>query len=97
MPLYFVETKVAITNNIAEIKFIQYYYNDQSKDIEAQYIFPVHNDCTFTGFEAKFGKETIVSSVKKREVAMAQYDDAVTRGDTVMMAQPLRKSEDLMR
>ncbi|CAI2378606.1 unnamed protein product [Moneuplotes crassus] len=97
VPLYYVENIVTINNSIAEIKFVQYYYNDATDFIETEYVFPVHNDCTFTGLEARFEDQLIVSTIKSRERAKAEYDDAIAKGDTAFIAHPCRKSKDMIR
>ena len=97
VPLYFTENIVKISSNIAEIKFVQYYFNPSSEPVEAMYLFPVHSECTFTDFEARFGTEIIKATVEERNKAKVKYDDAVAQGKTVFMAQPAANSKDMVR
>ncbi|CAI2378480.1 unnamed protein product [Moneuplotes crassus] len=97
IPLYFTENIVSISSNIAKIEFVQYYFNPSSEPVEAMYFFPVHNDCTFTDFEARFGKEIIKATVEERRKAKIKYDDAVAQGKTAFMAQPATNSQDMIR
>ena len=88
VPLHFVENLVKIEGSIAEIKFIQYYYNDEKTSIETEYIFPVHVNCTFTGLEARFEDQVITSKVFEREKAKIVFEAAVSSGDIAFLAQP---------
>ncbi|CAI2374388.1 unnamed protein product [Moneuplotes crassus] len=97
VPLHFAENEVTIHNNIAEIKFIQYYFNKRVDPIEVQYMFPVHSECTFTDLEIRYGDEIIKASVEEKKRAKIRYDDAVAQGKTVAMAQPAMNSTDMIK
>lgn len=97
IPLYYVKNEITVNNNIAEIKFLQYYFNNEDSPVETEYVFPVHTNCTFTGLEARFEDQVIISRIKSREQAKAQYDDAIASGSTAFMAQPCRKGKDMIR
>ncbi|CAI2379149.1 unnamed protein product [Moneuplotes crassus] len=96
VPLYFVENEVTIHNNIAEIRFIQYYFNKEEDPIEAQYVFPVHNDCTFTDLEIRYGEEIVKANVEERKKAKVIYDDAIAQGKTAVMGKQTLNSEELI-
>ena len=97
VPLYFVQNEIKIEGNIAEIKFIQHYFNNDNSFIETEYVFPVHVNCTFTGLEARFEDQIIISQINSREKAKAQYEDAVASGNTAFLAHPCRKGKDMIR
>ena len=97
IPMYYVENKVKVEGNIAEIKFIQYYFNNENDFVETEYIFPVHILCTFTGIEAKFEDQIIVSQISLKEQAKTMYEAAISSGDTALLAHPCRKGKDMIR
>ena len=97
IPLYHVNSDVIIENNIAEIKYEQYYFNDSSEPIEAEYVFPVHYAAVFGGLELRYKDKTVVSRIEPREVAKAKFEDAVASGKTAVISHPSRKDKDMVR
>jgi ubiquitin len=97
VPLYFVETKVNIWNNIAEIKFVQYYCNTKKEELETEYVFPVNERCTFTDLQFRFQDQVVMAQVQERQKAKVTYDDAIAQGKTAVIAEPVAKSKDMVR
>lgn len=97
IPLYHLNADVKIENNIAELKYEQFYFNHSDEQIEAEYIFPVHSDAVFGGLELRHKDKVIYSRVEVRETAKAKYEDAVASGKTAVISHPSRKDKDVVR
>lgn len=96
VPLYHVETEVLIQNNIAELKFLQFYYNNKDVPIEAGHAFPVHRDCTFTSLKAYIGDVILESRVEERKKAREIYEEEVKNNKVTALAEPVPRSNDMM-
>ena len=90
VPLYNVNTKVTINNNIAEIKYEQFYFNDKNEPIEAEYMFPSHSEAVFSEIQLKYKDKVICTRVEEREVVKAKFEDAVASNKTAIMSSPSR-------
>ena len=97
IPLYHVNSYVTIENNIAEMKYEQFYFNHSESAIEAEYIFPVHSQAVFGGLELKFKDKVIYSRIEVREAAKAKFEDAVASGKTAVISHPSRGDKDVVR
>ena len=95
VPLYNVNTKVTINNNIAETKYEQFYFNDKNEPIEAEYMFPSHSEAVFSEIQLKFKDKVICTRVEEREVVKAKFEDAVASNKTAIMSAPSRSSKDI--
>lgn len=95
VPLYHVDTKVTINNNIAEIKYEQFYYNQKSEPIEAEYMFPSHSEAVFSEIQLRFQDKVICTRIEEREVAKAKFEDAVASNKTAVMSAPSRANRDI--
>jgi ubiquitin len=97
IPLYHMNSDIKIENNIAELKYEQFYFNHSENFVEAEYIFPVHNDAVFGGLELRYKDKVIQSRVEIRETAKAKFDDAVASEKTAVISHPSRKDKDIIR
>ena len=97
IPLYHVNAEVKIENNIAELKYQQFYFNHSTEPVEAEYIFPVHADAVFGGLELKHKDKVIFAGIEGRETAKAKYDDSIAAGKTAVISHPSRVSDDIVR
>lgn len=88
VPLYHVDTKVTINNNIAEIKYEQFYYNQKSEPIEAEYMFPTHSEAVFSEIQLRYKDKVICTRIEERAVAKAKFEDAVASNKTAVMSAP---------
>mmetsp|Transcript_15733 Transcript_15733/g.18191 ORF Transcript_15733/g.18191 Transcript_15733/m.18191 type:complete len:196 (-) Transcript_15733:2341-2928(-) len=95
IPLYAMKNEIVIENNIAVIKYIQYYYNDSSSPVFVEYVFPSFADCTFTKFEMRLQGKTVVSEVRQKEAAKAIFEEAKRAGDIPIMAHPCKAAQDM--
>ncbi|CAI2385082.1 unnamed protein product [Moneuplotes crassus] len=95
VPLFCVETKIKIHNNIAEIKFLQYYFNDKDEDIQAEYILPIDTSCIFTRFKAYVGDEVLKAHVQENK----RIEDALNSAGykkTNPSCSPFSRQKDIM-
>ena len=97
IPLYHMNSFVKIDNNIAEIKYEQFYFNHSVEPIEGEYCFPIHSNAVFGGLDLKFKDKVINSRIEIREAAQAKYEDAVASGKTAVISHPSRKDKDIVR
>ena len=96
IPLYHVNNKIKISNNIAEIVYEQFYFNPSEEPIETQYSYPTHVDAVFAGIELKFQDKVIVSRIEERQKAQEKYEDAVASGKTAMVSHSTPGSKDIV-
>ncbi|CAI2384876.1 unnamed protein product [Moneuplotes crassus] len=96
VPLFYVDTKVSIHNNIAEIEFLQYYFNDKNGPIQAEHVFPVHANCTFTSMKAYIGDEVLQAEVMETEEAKKIYVNSEEGGSIGVIAYPFPRTRDIM-
>ena len=96
IPLYHINYKIRISNNIAEIIHEQFYLNDSEKPIKTQYSYPTHFDAVFAGLEMKFGDRVVVSRINERQEAQTMYDEAISSGRTSVMSHHNEGSKDIV-
>lgn len=85
---------VNIKNNFAEIKSSQVYKNPFQKPLEIHYSIPTDPDFCLTRVVAVYDQLTVQGTIKEREKVKAEYKEAKSKGETVMMAasEPFEKS-----
>ena len=96
IPLYHVNCKIKISNNIAEIKYEQYYFNKSEEAIQTQYSYPIHFDAVFAGLEMNIGDKVIVTRINERQEAHEKYEKAVASGKTAVMSHHNEGSRDIV-
>ena len=77
VPLKKVQLQVKVVNFISEVNIIQNYVNHEADPIEVLYSFPVEESAAIIGFEASINDHVIVSQVKEKEKAQAEYQQAM--------------------
>lgn len=77
---------VNIKNNFAEIKSSQVYKNPFTKPLEIHYSIPTDPDFCITRVVAIYDNLTVEGAIKEREKAKAEFKEAKSKGETVMMA-----------
>ena len=77
VPLKKVQLQVKVVNFISEVNIIQDYVNHEADPIEVLYSFPVEESAAIIGFEASINDHVIVSQVKEKEKAQAEYQQAM--------------------
>ncbi len=81
IPLSGVSVDAEISKLCARVSITQRFVNQESKPIEAVYVFPLDEGAAVCGFEAIVDGTLVVGEVKEREDAFRAYDDAMERGD----------------
>ena len=79
-----------LVEGVAEVSVVQEYENREQKAIEVIYFFPVEEGAAVTKVEAEVDGKRVVGQVKKRETARQEYQEAVRRGSTAIMAEEVK-------
>jgi len=85
VPLKKVQLQVKVVNFISEVNIIQDYVNHEADPIEVLYSFPVEESAAIIGFEASINDHVIVSQVKEKEKAQAEYQQAMRDHDSAIL------------
>jgi Ca-activated chloride channel family protein len=80
VPLERVDVHADIQGAQARVTCTQRYRNNEPRPIEAVYVFPLDEGAAVCGFAAVVGGTRYVGTVKPREQAFAEYDDAIAAG-----------------
>jgi hypothetical protein len=82
-------TSTAVNASIAysatEVSIEQVYHNPLNEDTEGYYSFPIDNKAAVFFFEARIGDRIVQGTVKEKEEAKREYNDAVKKGDTAFL------------
>jgi Ca-activated chloride channel family protein len=81
IPLLGVAVTAEVVAGHAAATVRQRYRNDGTKPIEAIYTFPLPTRAVLTAFSMTVAGRELVGTVREREEAFREYDDAITRGD----------------
>ena len=94
IPLFNVNTKVTVNNNIAEIKLKQFYFNHQNESIEVEYIFPSFEQAVFSELQMKFKNRVFCTKIEERTV-LKENPEGTTNSDQtdVMLATSHHESD----
>ena len=80
IPLEHVDVRAEILGAHARVTFTQRYRNQESRPVEAVYVFPLDESAAVCGFAAVVEGVRYEGVVKPREEAFATYDDAMAAG-----------------
>jgi len=80
VPLQGVTVEARLKDFCARVVVTQKYRNEETKPIEAVYVFPLDQAAAVCGFEAIVDGAHVVGEVKAREQAFEDYDDALAEG-----------------
>ncbi len=80
IPLRGVAVEARLRDLATEVTITQRYHNSEEHPIEAVYVFPLEEGAAVCGFEAWIGKVHVVGTVKERDAAFEDYDDAPAAG-----------------
>ena len=80
IPLQGVEVTGELLGGHARVRVRQRYRNDESRPVEAVYVFPLPSDGTLSAFSMTCAGRRVEGVVKEREEAFRTYDDAITAG-----------------
>ncbi|XP_010284016.1 PREDICTED: poly [ADP-ribose] polymerase 4-like, partial [Phaethon lepturus] len=81
VPLEGVYIKARIIDFVAQVVMFQTYTNQNSKPIEAKYVFPLDDKAAVCGFEAFINGKHVIGEVKEKKQAHREYRKAISQGD----------------
>ncbi|KAM6317090.1 LOW QUALITY PROTEIN: protein mono-ADP-ribosyltransferase PARP4 [Aegotheles albertisi] len=81
IPLEGIYIKGRIIDFVAQVVMFQTYTNQNSKPIEAKYVFPLDDKAAVCGFEAFINGKHVIGEVKEKKQAHREYQKAISRGD----------------
>ncbi|AFZ24253.1 uncharacterized protein containing a von Willebrand factor type A (vWA) domain [Cylindrospermum stagnale PCC 7417] len=81
-PLKHTEVKAKIAGNISRVEVTQSFENPFTTTLEAVYIFPLPDEAAVDDMLIRIGDRTIQGSIKKRQEALAIYEQARKQGRT---------------
>ncbi|XP_075598343.1 protein mono-ADP-ribosyltransferase PARP4 isoform X1 [Balearica regulorum gibbericeps] len=81
VPLEGVHIKGRIIDFVAQVVMFQTYTNQNSKPIEAKYVFPLDDKAAVCGFEAFINGKHVIGEVKEKKQAHREYRKAISQGD----------------
>lgn len=81
-PLKHTEVKAKIDGNISRVEVTQSFENPFTTTLEAVYIFPLPDEAAVDDMLIRIGDRTIQGSIKKRQEAVAIYEQARKQGHT---------------
>ncbi|MEH2438943.1 VIT domain-containing protein [Nostoc sp.] len=81
-PLKHTEVKAKIAGNISRVEVTQSFENPFTTTLEAVYIFPLPDEAAVDDMLIRIGDRTIQGSIKKRQEALAIYEQARKQGQT---------------
>ncbi|MFZ2956504.1 MAG: VIT domain-containing protein [Candidatus Ozemobacteraceae bacterium] len=90
LPLKSSAADVKIAGVIADINVSQVYKNEGKKPIEAIYVFPASSRAAVYGLKMTIADRTIVATIKKKEEARQEYEDAKRHGKSASLLEQER-------
>ncbi len=90
MPLKATSAAVDISGVIADIKVTQLYKNQGQKTLEAVYIFPGSTRAAVHGMRMTIGERVIVATIRGREQARQEYEQARREGRSASLLEQQR-------
>jgi hypothetical protein len=85
MPLDGVHVAVRVVDLVAEVQVMQFYVNNESRPVDAEYIFPLDEKAAVCGFEAELPHKLLIGEVREKQEARAEYNAAIARGETAAL------------
>ena len=81
-PLKHTAVKAEIIGNLSRVEVSQSFENPFDQSLEAVYVFPLPDEAAVDEMEIKIGSRIIKGNIKKREEAVAIYEQAKKQGRT---------------
>lgn len=81
-PLKHTEVQAKIAGNVSRVEVTQTFENPFTEPLEAVYVFPLPDEAAVDDMEIKIGTRPIKGCIKKREEAIAIYEQAKQQGRT---------------
>ena len=98
VPLKSLNYEVEIVDCLAYISINQEYFNDDPvRTIETDFLFSIANEACFYDFEARIGDIIIKGAIKEKEIAKAEYQDNLRKGNMVAYSEISSEQQDLVK
>jgi len=81
-PLKHTDVQAKVTGNVSRVEVTQTFENPFSTPLEATYIFPLPDEAAVDDMEIRIGDRIIKGNIKKRQEAVAIYEQAKNQGRT---------------
>ncbi|GET35323.1 vault protein inter-alpha-trypsin subunit [Microseira wollei NIES-4236] len=81
-PLKHTEVQAKVAGNLSRVEVTQKFQNPFTATLEAVYVFPLPDEAAVDDMEIKIGDRIIKGNIKKREEAVAIYEQAKQQGRT---------------
>jgi Ca-activated chloride channel family protein len=81
-PLKHTEVEAKVAGNLSRVEVTQKFQNPFTATLEAVYVFPLPDEAAVDDMEIKIGDRIIKGNIKKREEAVAIYEQAKQQGRT---------------
>ena len=90
LPLKSTKAEVRVVGVIADVTVTQVYRNEGKKPLEAIYIFPASMRAAVYGIKMTIGERTIVATIREREEARRDYEQAKQQGKSATLLEQHR-------
>jgi Ca-activated chloride channel family protein len=90
LPLKSTEVEATVSGVIADVTVRQYYKNEGTRPIEAQYVFPGSTRAAVYGLTLHVGERTIEAKVREKAQAKAEYIQARREGKSAALLEQHR-------
>lgn len=97
MPLKGISVRLEVKGFVADLSASLEYVNEELDPLEAMFVFPMDSDSAVYHFQAQVGGKTIVASLKEKEQAKDEYDDAISSGRQAFLLHEDESSSDVFR
>ena len=90
LPLKETRADVSVAGVIAQVDVTQVYANDGDTTLEAVYIFPMSTRAAVNGMTMTVGERVIEATIRERDAAREEYEDALDNGQTASLLEQHR-------
>lgn len=84
-PIVGVNTHVELVDYCAQVRQVQRFRNNEGAPLEATFEFELPKDCAVSSFSADIGDRHLTGTVKEKQRAEDDYDDALAAGHSAAM------------
>lgn len=94
IPLAAVHYEIDVSGFASQVTISQTYKNEETKDLECVYGFPISEQAGVVGFTVKIDDRVLTSQFKKRDVTFQEYSNAIFCGDGAYLLDQSDRSDD---
>lgn len=85
MPLLGVTARGILSGELFELEVEQHYRNEEDKNIEAIYTFPLTSNAVLLGIEFELNGKTLSGTAVEKQQAERKYEKAIDKGNTAIL------------